>query len=809
MTTYQITIVDDEIRVTAPVNLIPIHRAIGLGVCAPDGMTWRYPAVAPVAEILERRMPASVARSDAFRQLAQGAIAEAEQSERVRFADDLEQPVLRGRDLWKHQLQAYHFACNKDGVLLAMDMGCIDGQAVVVVNRGGGSKQMAVAFLHYKLSGSAPGRSRIRWDSRITTRIRSLKADGTVGLATVLLTKATGVRECLTIVLANRTSITCTLDHDMVTPTGKQKASTLSVGDVLLSAPLDYQEPIPQYDRPLGNRTADGKFLDKDGYIHVWGTGHHRESAGGIYEHILVAEHTLGRALVAGEEVHHKDHNRANNDPGNLLVGLRGDHKRLHTPRHRLPGTMPQPSAIVSIERAGSRMVYDVGVDDEAHTWIANEVVVGNTGKTTTAIALVQNDPHANRVLILCPLKVATDPGIWPGDLQKNMVLPYTVKSFTKGTVAQRAQALRDWLNLPRKNERVFAITNYDSIRADSMLKTVERIHWDYIICDEAHKLKQASGVTSRHVAAIAKKVTKKILLTGTPMPHSPLDVYGQFRIISPEIYGKSFVAFRNRYAVLGGFEHRTVLGYQNMDDFNRRLFSVTYQVGKEVLDLPPEHHITRTCFLGAKQSHIYSEMRDELMVELEQRPDDPIMAQNILVKLLRLQQVTGGHIDGTKVGNEKADLLAEVLDSLPQDEPVVVFCKFVRDLDAVREVARSLGRTSSELSGRVNELQQWKASETDVLAVQMQAGGVGIDLTRAAYCIYYSTGYSLGDMQQSLARVHRPGQTRPVTYVHLHARLNNERVTVDHTIARALANKKKVVDAVMNGEILGEREYD
>jgi SNF2 family DNA or RNA helicase len=82
---------------------------------------------------------------------------------------------------------------------------------------------------------------------------------------------------------------------------------------------------------------------------------------------------------------------------------------------------------------------------------------------------------------------------------------------------------------------------------------------------------------------------------------------------------------------------------------------------------------------------------------------------------------------------------------------------------------------------------------DVDVLGVQIQSGGVGVDLTRTRYCIYYGVGYSLGDYQQSLARVHRPGQTRPVVYNHLVAT-----GTVDEGVYAALDSKRDAVEAVI-----------
>ncbi|MBE0656622.1 MAG: DEAD/DEAH box helicase, partial [Bryobacteraceae bacterium] len=119
--------------------------------------------------------------------------------------------------------------------------------------------------------------------------------------------------------------------------------------------------------------------------------------------------------------------------------------------------------------------------------------------------------------------------------------------------------------------------------------------------------------------------------------------------------------------------------------------------------------------------------------------------------------------------------------------------CRFHKDLEAVNRVADETGRRSLELSGRADELQLWQAGGAPVLAVQIDSGGVGVDLTRARYAIYYSLGFSLGSYEQSLARIHRPGQTRPVTYIHLLAE-----GTVDQKVMTALARRSDVVNSVL-----------
>lgn len=74
-------------------------------------------------------------------------------------------------------------------------------------------------------------------------------------------------------------------------------------------------------------------YKDTNGYIRMYMPEHHRTigDSGCIYEHIYIAEQILGRELIDSEVVHHKDKNKSNNDPKNLMVfKTEGDHQRYH-----------------------------------------------------------------------------------------------------------------------------------------------------------------------------------------------------------------------------------------------------------------------------------------------------------------------------------------------------------------------------------------------------------------------------------------------------------------------------------------------
>lgn len=67
-------------------------------------------------------------------------------------------------------------------------------------------------------------------------------------------------------------------------------------------------------------------------YVYVKQKGHPRSNKDGyVYEHILVAEAMIGRFLADEEIVHHKDGDKRNNEPNNLMIfHTNADHSAFH-----------------------------------------------------------------------------------------------------------------------------------------------------------------------------------------------------------------------------------------------------------------------------------------------------------------------------------------------------------------------------------------------------------------------------------------------------------------------------------------------
>jgi SNF2 family DNA or RNA helicase len=408
------------------------------------------------------------------------------------------------------------------------------------------------------------------------------------------------------------------------------------------------------------------------------------------------------------------------------------------------------------------------------------------TGKTRVAVDLC-SAIQAQRTLVVAPLAVIP---AWKEQFElygtgQEVIL------LDKGLVKDRAYRITQQLG----DEPVVFVLNYDILYKQEVVAVHKHKMWDLLIFDEIHKLKLPGGQISR--AAYRIPAMRRLGLSGTMMPHSPMDPYGQFRALDWEILEhRTFSSYRSRYAIMGGYFGHEIKDYRNQEELAERIASVTFSCGKDVLDLPPFTEQFVRVDLELETYQAYLQMEKTLRAEVG---TGELTAANGLVKLLRLQQLTSGWVTDNEgreqvVGSEKLEALRELFDQTPRNEPWVVFCRFRRDLDQVRAAAKtSDNRRWAELSGRENGLKYWQNGGCPILAVQIQAGGVGVDLTRAAYCAFLSTGFSLGDFQQAKERVHRPGQERTTHYYYVVAR-----GTVDEKVYGALRSKRDAVGEVI-----------
>lgn len=431
------------------------------------------------------------------------------------------------------------------------------------------------------------------------------------------------------------------------------------------------------------------------------------------------------------------------------------------------------------------------------------------TGKTRTAIEVIRAREDVRRVLVVCPKAVIP---VWGREIGKCSSCGEfeVIERYPSDTVAKTSRRFEAALSTVSESVRVMVV-NYDSVwrrpLGDALYAAAKDGLLDMVVLDESHRAKAAGSKVSKYLAMVGKAVPYRLCLSGTPMANSPLDVYGQYRFLDRSIFGTNHRAFLDRYAVMGGPERRFVVGLQNQRELMDRFRSIAYTCRIENIrdriklpdSLPP---VQVPVHLPPRDMRTLRGLARDFIAECG---DGVVVAGNVLVRMLRMQQVCSGfcevedgplggpHVEETNTA--KRDALASIVEDLDPRSRLVVFCVFRHDLDAVRGVADAAGRSYFELSGREHRVDEWRASEGGIVAVQIQAGAEGVDMTCASHAVYYSLPNSLALYDQSRARLYRPGQTRPVSFTHLVAE-----GTVDEAMYGSLIRKRDVIDSIRDG---------
>lgn len=431
-------------------------------------------------------------------------------------------------------------------------------------------------------------------------------------------------------------------------------------------------------------------------------------------------------------------------------------------------------------------------------------------GKTRVAIEAIRRREDVRRVLVVCPKAVVP---VWGRECAKYLG-PGTYRIHERSasaTVAKTAEAARAVLDRDPGDVLELLVVNYDSVwrrpLGDLLCRAADRGALDMVVLDESHRAKAAGSKVSKYLAMLGRRVRYRLCLSGTPMANSPLDVYGQYRFLDRSIFGTNHERFLQQYAVMGGPDRNFIVGYKNQQDLMARFRSIAYTCSLEDVadraklpDALPDQVLP--VGLPARDMRALRDLQRDFVAECG---GGFATASNVLVRLLRMQQITSGFCEVQpgpgeagelrELNSAKYDAALDWARDLPPGERLVVFCTFTHDLDMSRRLSEALRRPFFELSGREHRADDWGASEGGLLAVQIQAGAEGVDLTASSRALYWSLPHSLALYEQSRARIRRPGQSRPAQFVHLVAE-----GTVDGGVYASLRAKRDVIDAVRDG---------
>jgi superfamily II DNA or RNA helicase len=347
-------------------------------------------------------------------------------------------------------------------------------------------------------------------------------------------------------------------------------------------------------------------------------------------------------------------------------------------------------------------------------------------------------------------------------------------------------------------------LTSYALIRRDA--ERYRGLEFDTMVLDEAQHIKNRQTQNAQAVKAIAAE--HRLVLTGTPMENSVLDLWSIFDFLMPGYLGTA-QDFRERYELPITRDKdaaaQTRLGRRLRPFLLRRL-------KKEVAaDLPAKLEQVSFCELTADQRSVYQQVIEASRKEVLAAAGAQGAAKSrmlVLSALLRLRQVCCDlrllKLDGINPANAsgKLDLFGELLEEVMDGgHRVLVFSQFVSMLSLLKERLAAEGIEYCYLDGSTADrgavVEQFQRNAAiPVFLISLKAGGVGLNLTGADTVIHFDPWWNPAVEDQATDRAHRIGQTKVVTSYKLIAR-----DTVEEKILLLQNRKREIIHATIAGE--------
>lgn len=356
----------------------------------------------------------------------------------------------------------------------------------------------------------------------------------------------------------------------------------------------------------------------------------------------------------------------------------------------------------------------------------------------------------------------------------------------------------------------VVYITNFEK------LYTTQRLFrgatYDRVVMDEAHKIRNGDG----QMAKEARKLNTSIrwAVTGTPLVNSMKDVI-------------SLLAFLGvPYSPLWRWEARLEEAFVDLT-LHRSLESLR-SILKDAPPYPVIHQV-QLPFATPKEEEFYFAIQGMAMAEAKKWESDVIASQNAFLLLLRLRQIsvhpqiyinakrrtTSNYHRRNWVGpSTKMLAIRDIIQKDPVEGKVhkyLLFCQFQDEMDLLADYLLTLGRFKKEnilmydgsltQKQRTRILEHSKASiEPTVLLLQLQAGGVGLNLQEYDRIIFVSPWWTAALMDQAIARAVRMGQKEIVHVYHLRLEAENseeDAILIDRLIQDKAHEKRLLLEGL------------
>jgi SNF2 family DNA or RNA helicase len=468
---------------------------------------------------------------------------------------------------------------------------------------------------------------------------------------------------------------------------------------------------------------------------------------------------------------------------------------------------------------------------------------VPGAGKTATALATAVAHAAAGTIGLVLVIGPLSSFGPWESETAA-CVPSWTVQRLV-GSATERRRLIRS------ASSGMVLLSSYPGAVSDSAaLKELCRRRRVMLVADESHRIKRFNGGQwAPAVVDIAALATVRMVLSGTPMPQSGLDLYSQLNVMWPgrELTGPK-AQFKPRVERQFPQVIATVLPFVS-------------RTSKAELGLPPPVVEIVDVELAAVEADIYNLLKNHLRRTVQAA--HPTEAERLAAlrrgRPMRLLQAASnaavlqeghytrasegttptllnriGEFDSAATPPAKFVAARDIVAGLGADEKCVVWSSFVRNLDQFARFARDrLNVSVFQVDGRVaarshgieslSEVSDDDESRETVIAKFLSHRGKALLVTNPASCsesislhmacrnaIYLDRTYDCAQWLQSIDRIHRLGLPADAQVrVHVLRGLSYGHPTVDDLVQASLAAKEARMLQLLQGAALQPIEED
>lgn len=432
-------------------------------------------------------------------------------------------------------------------------------------------------------------------------------------------------------------------------------------------------------------------------------------------------------------------------------------------------------------------------------------------GKTLTTLAAIGILEPRN-VLVVAPKAIART--TWHSEVAKwgfpfdcySMVERYDPKKKKKILIPQKdlEPLYEASMHTPKGTVNLFVTSRDRLVHLVDWCVRTGKWPFEMVVCDEFQSFKGGTTQRTKAMMDMSAHVKRLVGLTGTPMPNSLEDVWSEVRILDGGArLGKYITHFRNEYMVSSMVVNGHAVGWKPKPGAMEKVFDRIADIAISVkadLRLPPlrvnDVHIT----LSDEELAMYRDFVRNRTFDLTsvdpfaefRTPDGtadltPANAAVMAAKLLQMASGTlydAGH-NTYVIHNQKLAMLQYLVDNTGGN--VLVAYHFQCDKERIMSaIDPGKGNVVTAFDGSEEMKDAWNRGEYKVMLLQPASACHGINLQDGgSTLVWYSIPWSLEHYDQTIGRLYRKGQSKPVLVHRLIAD-----GTVDESVAAAIAKK-------------------